>query len=91
MRGGLIFILLMTFASFGHGALIGYLRIPEVVEPEPEFPQEARSNAFQRFYHDGLLPIFLYPVTQGRAMKSNNFEDFGGYGGFGLKFWRPRA
>ena len=75
----------MTFASFAHGVLIGYQRIPEVLEPESKVKPE--PNASHRFYYDGLLSLLMYPGAQRRNPKMKNFEDFGGHGGFGLKAW----
>ena len=76
------------FATFGHGVVIGYLRIPEPLEPEytPDFePEPVEPNVMQDLYYTKLIPLLLAPIA---PKKNNRFQDFGGFGGFGLRFWK---
>ena len=82
----LTILLLLTFATFGYGVAIGYMRIPEPMEPdlEPKPMENIEPNVMERLYYTKLIPLLLAPITP----KNNRHQDFGGFGGFGLRFWK---
>ena len=66
MRGSLFLILvLLSFVSFGHGVLIGYLRMHEdLTDPEPKITTEKPKIIQENPYFDGLLPTFWFLSAQ---------------------------
>ena len=66
MRGPLFtFLALLSFVSFGHGVLIGYLRMHEdLTDPEPKITTEKPKIIQENPYFDGLLPTFWFTFAQ---------------------------
>ena len=80
----------LTLLTFGHGLVIGYLRIPEE-DLEPDFepvdtepPELVEPNVMQGLYYTKLIPLLLNPITA----EKNRFKSFGGFANFGLRFWK---
>ena len=72
----------MGFVSFGHGVLIGYLRMNEDFEdPTPTRPQivlEKSDPMPDNLYFDGLLSLLWLPMTQQKSKlkpKTDNTEN----------------
>ena len=69
MKGSILSLLsILSFVSFGHGALIGYQRIPEEFsDPIPKSKVKEVQTVPKNLYFDGLLSLIWLSTTRQKS------------------------